>query len=165
MLRSGSRDRKDLDKGSILIIWITIGIAITAGVLAEVYVKCPIGHSATIPVVGLGLIILGMIIRFAAIISLGRFFTVDVTIREGHRLKTDGLYRFVRHPSYAGSILSFIGFGLSLNNWISLPVISLPVTLAIIYRIHIEEKLLLQEFGEEFREYRKKTWRLVPLIF
>jgi protein-S-isoprenylcysteine O-methyltransferase Ste14 len=61
--------------------------------------------------------------------------------------------------------LSFLGYGLSLNDWISLFVIVLPITLAFLYRIRIEEKLLVQQFGEDYSGYMKKTYRLIPGIY
>ncbi|MEO8852326.1 MAG: isoprenylcysteine carboxylmethyltransferase family protein [Ginsengibacter sp.] len=60
--------------------------------------------------VGIAIIILGIILRLIAVASLGKFFTVDVTIRQNHRLKKDGIYKYLRHPSYFASLLSFIGF-------------------------------------------------------
>jgi protein-S-isoprenylcysteine O-methyltransferase Ste14 len=106
-----------------------------------------------------------MIIRFIAIYSLGRFFTVDLTIKDNHKIKKDGLYRLLRHPSYSGSLLSFLGYGLSLNDWISLIVIFIPVTIAFLYRIRIEEKLLTDQFGNDYIDYMKKTNCLIPFIY
>jgi protein-S-isoprenylcysteine O-methyltransferase Ste14 len=165
VLRSGGNDKKNQDKGTIRIIWITIGMANTAGILASIFIKMPISTTAIVSYTGLCVILTGMILRFFSIWSLGRFFTVDVTIREGHKLKTNGIYRLVRHPSYSGSILSFIGFGLSLNNWISLLIISIPVTIAMLIRIKTEENLLMQQFGSEYSDYMKKSWRLIPWVY
>src|SRR5690606_35430450 len=106
--------------------------------------------------------LLGMILRFTAIASLGRFFTVDVAIREGHTIKQDGLYKYIRHPAYTGSLLSFLGFGISLNNWISLLVVMVPMTAAFLYRIRLEEDMLTTEFGEAYEAYKRRNYRLVP---
>ncbi|MCX6226575.1 MAG: isoprenylcysteine carboxylmethyltransferase family protein [Bacteroidia bacterium] len=165
MFRSDTADKKNQDKGSISIIWITIGIANTAGILCSIFLNMPVSHSAIVSYIGLSLIIIGMIIRFFSVWSLGRFFTVDVTIRENHKLKADGIYRLVRHPSYTGSILSFVGFGISINNWISILVISIPVTLAILYRIKIEERLLSNQFGSDYSDYIQRSYRLIPWIY
>ena len=165
LLRSGGTDKKDRDQGSLRIIWLTIGVANTAGVLSAFYLKAPVSNSPLINGIGLSIIALGVIIRFFSIWSLGRFFTVDVTIRKDHKLKTDGIYGLLRHPSYSGSILSFIGLGFSLNNWISVLAISIPVTIAMLYRINIEEKLLMKQFGSEYSDYMKKTYRLIPWIY
>jgi len=106
-----------------------------------------------------------MILRFISIWSLGKFFTVDVTIRDNHKIKQDGLYRIIRHPSYTGMLLSFIGLGISINNWISLLTISILVTIAMLYRIKIEERALKDQFGSEYSDYMKRTYRLIPWIY
>jgi protein-S-isoprenylcysteine O-methyltransferase Ste14 len=163
--RSASYGKGSQDKGSVRVIWITIGLANTAGILSSIFVSLPVCSSPMAGYSGAGLILAGMILRFISVLTLGRFFTVDVTIRDNHRLKKEGLYRFIRHPSYLGSIISFIGFGISLNNWISLFIISAPVTLAMIYRISIEEKLLKERFGGEYIDYVSRTSRLIPWIY
>jgi protein-S-isoprenylcysteine O-methyltransferase Ste14 len=165
LFHSGKADKKNLDKGTIKIIWITIGIANSLGILSTIFILLPISRNLLIPYMGLILIVSGMIFRFISILSLGRFFTVDITIRNNHKIKKDGVYRLIRHPSYTGSILSFIGFGISLNNWISLLIICLPVIFAMLNRIKIEEKLLVDQFGIEYTNYIKKTFRLVPWIY
>ena len=106
-----------------------------------------------------------MIIRFIAIITLGKFFTVNLDIQGNHRLINTGLYRYVRHPSYSGSLLSFLGFGLSLNNWFSLTIIIVPLLVTFINRINIEEKLLQNQFGVYYSDYKKKTKRLIPWLY
>lgn len=165
LFHSGSRDKKNLDKGTIRIIWITIGIANSLGIIAAMFIRLSISNNLLIPYLGLSLIITGMIVRFISILTLGRFFTVDITIRDNHKIKKDGVYKLIRHPSYTGSLLSFIGFGISLNNWISLLIISVPVTFAMLNRIKIEESLLIDQFGAEYQNYMKKTYRLIPWIY
>jgi len=165
LFHSRKDDKKNLDKGTIRIIWITVGIANSLGIMSAIFILLPISNNLLIPYFGLVLIAGGMIFRFISILSLGRFFTVDVTIYNDHIIKKDGVYRLIRHPSYTGLILSFLGFGISLNNWISLLIICLPVISAMLYRIRIEEKLLIDQFGIEYIDYMKKTYRLVPWIY
>jgi protein-S-isoprenylcysteine O-methyltransferase Ste14 len=165
LMRSGN-NKTDHDKGTLRLIWITIGLANSAGILSAIFLyQLQIGGNIIINYSGLVVIILGIILRFVSVYSLGKFFTVDVTIRHDHRLMKDGIYKYLRHPSYSGSVLSFIGFGLSLNNWGSLIVISIPVLFAMISRIKTEEQVLSAEFGDEYTEYMKRTWRLLPLIY
>lgn len=165
ILRAKKSDKQGVDKGSIRMIWITIGIANTVGILSAIFLKLPISSFPYTAYLGLAIILLGMIIRLIAVWSLGRYFTVDVTIREDHRIKKNGMYKLIRHPSYLGSILSFIGFGVSLNNWISLVVITVLIIWAMFHRIAIEEKALVDEFGKEYREYMGSTYRLIPWIY
>ena len=137
LLRSGKKDQKGQDKGTFSIIWIAIALANSSGIIIAAKFDFAFSDHLIIAYIGLLLIIAGMIIRLYSIYSLGRLFTVNVTIREDHKIKQDGIYRLVRHPSYSGSILSFIGFGMSLNNWLSLAIIFIFVTVAMLIRIRI----------------------------
>ena len=147
------------------IIWITIAIAIDLGIVIYIFFKFPISKLIIIPYVGLFLIIVGMIFRFIAVWSLGKFFTVNVTIQKNQKIIKNGVYKIIRHPSYLGSLVSFIGFGISLNNWVSLTMIIIPITIAFIHRIKIEERLLLEKFGSDYLDYMNKTYRLLPKIY
>ena len=165
MRRSAPSDKKNEDKNSMATIWITILMIIPLSIFIATYFHASIFRNNKYDYVGLIVIGLGILIRFIAINSLGKFFTVDVTIRKQHELKKDGLYKLVRHPSYSGSILSFVGFGISLNNWISLFVVTIAVFTAFMKRIRIEENVLQNQFGEEYKKYAKKTYRLIPWIY
>ena len=165
LMRSGKSDLKGRDRGSLIIIWLTIILAMGLGVFLSIRYRMPIVPSALFQYAGLGVIIAGMIIRFIAIRSLGKYFTVDVTIREGHQLKTDGMYRLVRHPSYTGSLISFLGYGMTLDSWPGLLAVVIPVTVVMIYRIRIEERLLTEQFGQEYRNYMLNSKRLLPWIY
>jgi len=164
-MRSGPEDKKNQDRGSVRLIWMIIALANTSGILFTVYTEIPISGHYFLPYIGLIVIAIGMILRFASIRTLGRFFTVDVTIRDNHALKKGGLYKIVRHPSYSGSLLSFIGFGISLNNWLSLITITILITIAFLYRIRIEEKALINQFGSDYLDYKNKTYCLIPWIY
>ena len=165
LLRSGNSDNKTSDKNSLLLIWVTILISITIGVFISKLIALPILSNVVLKFIGLAIIILGIIFRLVAVKQLGKFFTVDVTIRENHELLQTGLYKVLRHPSYTGSLLSFLGFGLSLNNWLSLAVVFLPTLFAMINRINIEEKVLTEQFGKQYLDYIAKTKRLIPFVY
>jgi protein-S-isoprenylcysteine O-methyltransferase Ste14 len=165
IFRSKTNKSKKTDGNSLRFVWITIGFSISLGVLAMIYWPAPIVKSNVISYLGLSLILVGMIIRIIAIRTLGKFFTVDLCTDKDHFLIKKGIYKNIRHPSYSGSLLSFLGMSLSLNNWISLIVIFVPVLIAFIYRINIEEKLLVAQIGSEYEDYKRQTNRLVPLIY
>lgn len=164
-MRAKSPDSKAWDKSSLRIMWITIGISISLGVIFMIYTPLPVARTFLIPYLGLFLILSGVVIRFTAVRTLGNFFTVNLALHKDHRLVTKGLYKFIRHPSYTGALLSFAGLGLSFNNWLSLVIIFIPILLSFIYRINIEEKLLIQQFGQEYIDYMKNTKRLVPFLY
>ena len=164
-MRSGSGDKKNQDKGSLGFMWIMIVLGISASIFIAFKTRFPIGPGLLVPTIGLLLLVAGMTLRFISVFTLGKMFTVDVTIREDHKIKTDGVYRYIRHPSYTGSLLSFTGLGLTWNNWLSLIILFVLITISFIYRIRIEEKLLTEQFGNGYLEYQKKTYRLFPWIY
>lgn len=165
MLRSGSTDKQGADKNSIRVIWVTLILAVSAGSILAGTTPFPIGNYAPVHLAGLLVIVAGMIIRFIAVRSLGKMFTVDVTIRRDHALHTKGMYKYLRHPSYAGSLVSFTGMGMALNNWLSMTVIVIPVFISFIFRVNIEEKVLQEQFGDEYRAYMKRSKRFFPFIY
>jgi protein-S-isoprenylcysteine O-methyltransferase Ste14 len=114
---------------------------------------------------GLFLIVTGLAIRWVAIVTLGKYFAVDVSIRSDHKVITTGVYRFVRHPAYSGTILSFLGLGLSFSSWISTLVIVLPIVVAFVYRIRIEERALAGFLGNEYVRYCTTTKRMIPGLY
>lgn len=164
-MRSKAGDKKNQDKNSLGFIWITIIISMAIAVYISMNYSFPISTFQAVKYIGLGLILTGVILRSIIIISLGKYFTADVTIRQGHQLKKDGFYKFLRHPSYSASLLSFIGFGISLNNWVSLIIVTAAILFAFIRRINVEEKTLTEYFGQEYIAYKKRTYRLVPFIY
>ena len=101
------------DRLTLPLLWTVITVSIfVAFFLRAAFPQGRLPHAQTFYIIGLILFALGLIIRWIAIIHLGRFFTVNVAIAHDHQLITTGPYRFVRHPSYTGTLLIFLGFGL-----------------------------------------------------
>lgn len=115
--------------------------------------------------IGVILMVLGILFRAWAVISLGKFFTMKVMIFSNHSLVEEGPYRLVRHPSYLGALITTIGFGLASGYSVLLIIFFLIVALALGYRILIEERVLKEKFGEEWDEYSRRTYRLIPWVF
>jgi protein-S-isoprenylcysteine O-methyltransferase Ste14 len=113
---------------------------------------------------GLGLMAAGLAFRYWAIRTLGRYFAPDVSLEAGHRLVEAGPYRLVRHPSYTGTFITILGYGLALTNWLSLGIMLVIPGLAYAFRIHVEERALLAAFGESYRAYMRRTRRIIPFI-
>ena len=165
LLQSKKTDKQNADKGSIYYIWTIIIIAIFASIHISNNYSYPIIRNSNIEIIGLLIILSGIILRLIIVKSLGRFFTVNVTITPNHILKKDGFYKYLRHPSYSASLLSFIGFGVTLNNLISLALVTALILTAFIIRINIEEKVLLKHFGSMYSDYIKTTKRIIPFIY
>jgi len=163
--RSEKSDKKDTDKGTLGLIWTIIIIANILSYYISMWIYLPVSEDQAIRYLGLAFIVLGMMLRLKIVASLGKFFTVNVTILQDHRLKKDGFYKYVRHPSYSAALLSFVGYGLSMNNWISLLLVTGAASTAFLMRIRIEEKTLIDHFGAEYIEYKKRTKRLIPFVY
>jgi protein-S-isoprenylcysteine O-methyltransferase Ste14 len=165
LLRSKSSEDPKKDKGTLRLIWIAIMLTIFVSVSISQSIACKIGAAPLTNYIGLGMLMLGVIFRMWVVFSLGRFFTVDVTIKNNHQLKKDGFYKWLRHPSYSFFFLSLAGLGVSLNNWYSLALNLLVMFIVMNRRIKVEEAALTEAFGKEYEAYMKKTWRLIPFIY
>lgn len=167
VLRRRSKSRVvDKDRSTLTLLWLVICASIWVSfflraALPQGRLPYPQFFYAT----GLVLLVLGLIVRWIAITHLGRFFTVNVAIAQDHQLITTGPYRFVRHPSYSGTLLVFLGFGLCLLNIFSFLAILLPISAAFLWRMHVEEDALRQAFGDRYRSYAAKTRRVIPFLY
>ncbi len=154
------------DKGSMFVIGLTVALAFFLADSVNLWAK---GWNFPIPlairVLGLVIMIGGMIFRFYSIRLLGRFFTPVVTFQPEQTLIQNGPYRYIRHPSYTGVWLVFIGLGLTTVGWIQFAVFSILPLLGLLYRIHVEERMLLQVFGSQYRQYAAHTRKLIPFLF
>ncbi|MBZ0321136.1 MAG: isoprenylcysteine carboxylmethyltransferase family protein [Anaerolineae bacterium] len=114
----------------------------------------------------LGLLIypLGFLIMNWSEYSLGKQFSVQVTIQEGHQLITNGPYRMLRHPRYLGIILMNLGLALTFAAWVGLGIVAVLMGV-LLWRIHDEEILMQQEFGAEWDAYAKTSWQLIPYLY
>ncbi len=157
----GNASRRD--RGSLAILWGGITIAIFAASMMSGYRPARIGGQTFW--LGLALIITGIVIRSIAIATLWRYFTVDVSIREGHELVDRGFYSVIRHPAYTGSLLSFLGLGLAFGNWLSFAIIAVVTIAGFSYRIAVEESALIEHFGDRYRDYVRRSKRLIPGIY
>ena len=121
--------------------------------------------------------LLGTAFRWYCVSVLGKYFTFDVATHRGQVLIEAGPYRYIRHPSYSGAqwrplavapsgaLLTLLGFGLALGNWAGLVVVLSCMGFAYAYRIPVEEAALVSALGETYKQYQKRTWRLLPYLF
>jgi protein-S-isoprenylcysteine O-methyltransferase Ste14 len=164
--RGRSKTGEKQDQSTLLVIWIVIMISIGAGVfIAGNWRAGALPYGREIAAAGVVLFAVGLIFRWWAIVTLGRFFTVDVTIEKDHELVERGPFRLVRHPSYSGVLLAFVGWALTLRNWGAILVVLVPIFIAFVRRMNVEEEALSRALGERYREYMKRTKRLVPFIY
>ncbi len=115
-------------------------------------------------IVGLILIIAGFSIMLVGMGTLRMFYASTLVIRENHELRTHGIYRFIRHPVYFGFIVVVIGISMAASSLYGFLVMLLEIPICL-SRIRIEQKMLVEEFGDEYRNYMKTTKKLFPFIY
>jgi protein-S-isoprenylcysteine O-methyltransferase Ste14 len=155
------------DHGSLLLIVILWCTGIAADFLLSFFLpQASISAGRRLAfVVGIVLMLCGIALREYSISVLGKYFTFDVALDSAHRLVETGPYRYIRHPSYTGALVTLFGFGLALGNWAGLAAALSCMAFAYTYRIRVEEAALTAGLGEPFKQYVSRTWRLVPFLF
>jgi protein-S-isoprenylcysteine O-methyltransferase Ste14 len=144
------------------LVVVSVGVAVNLGFRAA-HVQSAVFGGGWAPVAaGLAVLAAGVALRTWAILTLGRLFKFVVVIQEGHRVVASGPYRLLRHPSYTGALVAFLGVGIVLDNWLSVLTLVLIPLLAILVRIHVEEGALSNALGREYATYASRTRRLVP---
>jgi len=113
---------------------------------------------------GISLMFLGVLVRQYAIAILGRFFSLTVEIAEDHKVVDKGPYTLVRHPSYTGILITFIGLCLAVQSLAALLVLLLFFGISFGYRMYVEERTLLSALGQDYASYIKRTKRLIPFL-
>lgn len=113
---------------------------------------------------GLAFLVAGALLRIGPMMNLGRRFSAAVAIQDGHRLQTGGWYAMVRHPSYLGILLLDVGFAALFRSALGFALLPL-VFWMFKKRMDVEEALLLDQFGGEYRDYMNRTARLVPGVY
>lgn len=158
-------DSVDADDSSLRLLWITIVLAVAAGVFASYRLPRAAFGGAAIVWIGCAVFALGLALRWYSIVYLGRYFTVNVAIHSRHEIIDTGPYRRIRHPSYAGALLAFLGLGLTLANAVSLALVVVPIVWAFGRRIRIEERALANALGTPYTRYMWRTKRLLPFVY
>jgi len=166
LVKYAGKDAARADRGSLWLIWAVILASVTlAFELEHALPEWRFGPEPAMRALGVGVFAIGIAFRWYAIIYLGRFFTVNVAIAADHRLIDSGPYRIVRHPSYTGSITAIAGLGICLCNWAALAALLIPTLLVFSRRMRIEEDALTARFGDRYRDYMRRTRRLIPAIY
>lgn len=116
---------------------------------------------------GLGtfLITSGLVIRFLARLALGKQYSVHVETSDSHQLIRMGIYKVIRHPAYLGLLCLLLGIPLSMGSWGAIFLAVAGGIPAIVYRISAEEKLLIERFGNQYKQYKENTRRLLPYLW
>jgi protein-S-isoprenylcysteine O-methyltransferase Ste14 len=143
------------------ILWLIMNV-IMAWSAQRRYLSLP-GDSVFIPWLGVTLFALGLALRNWAALTLGDFFSLNVTIFERHELIISGPYRFCRHPAYFGSLLQIIGLTLAFRAVVGLVFMFIFIPI-VFWRIRDEESLLVETFHRDYSEYQRNVPMLFPRV-
>jgi protein-S-isoprenylcysteine O-methyltransferase len=164
--RAKAGARSPADRNSTRVLWVVIPISMFLAYQFQFgYPQASWPVQPWLNALGITIVIFGLAFRWYSIIYLGRFFTVNVDILEGHQLIDTGPYRRIRHPSYTGALLAFWGLAVCTQNWVSFVIVVVGSTAAFLYRMHVEELALSGAFGERYRQYMQRTARLIPGVY
>jgi protein-S-isoprenylcysteine O-methyltransferase Ste14 len=159
-----SLERTASDKGSstliVVLFWIVILLPPLLNFLQVGQIK-----SSGIRWLGLLIMLLSLALRFWSMRVLGEYYTRTLRVTENQAIVSQGPYRVIRHPGYLGTIFVWIGFAFAVGNWIATIILAILLFSVYGYRIRSEEAMLMDRFGNEYQEYRKQTWRLIPFIY
>jgi protein-S-isoprenylcysteine O-methyltransferase len=155
------------DRSSLLQLWVTILCGIILAAPFGLF-QAPEALRFELGAVGLTLTLFvlagGLTLRWWAIRTLGKFFTVDVAVHKEHRLVTAGPYAWLRHPSYTGLLMQMFALALTFQHWIAVALIMVPTTAALLWRIALEERALAGKLGEVYQLYVLRSYCLVPFL-
>lgn len=154
---------QDRMSGPVLIGGVLLSIAVGSSLAQKVPSAAMTYGRAAIFALGLIVAVAGIVVRWYAIVTLGRFFTMRVQTIAGQKVVESGPYRLVRHPSYTGALLTLLGALLLSTNWLTLACFLLALP-GVGYRIYVEERALVRELGESYSTYMRRTKRLVPFL-
>lgn len=114
---------------------------------------------------GILVMLAGFAVRMAAVATLGELFRHRIVLLLNHEVVESGPYARVRHPSYAGAVLTYVGVGVACGNWVSLAVVTASAVVGFGYRVRVEERVLGREL-EGYEEYTERVpYRLVPFVW
>ena len=147
------------------------------GMLSVVMVVFPLIYSVTdwldfadysLPLwmgwLGVALMAFALFVFARAHVDLKSNWSPTLEIFKGHTLVTSGIYKHIRHPMYASQWIWVIAQILLLWNWVAGPLDLLFFIPFYILRVHAEEKMMLDTFGDQYREYMKKTGGVIPRL-
>jgi protein-S-isoprenylcysteine O-methyltransferase len=114
---------------------------------------------------GVAAMLAGMALRIWASRVLGAYYTRTLRTQQGQRIVREGPYLLVRHPGYLGDIVMWLGAGISTTNGLAAILIMVPLVRAYLLRVGAEEAMLARAFPQDYPDYARRTWRLIPLVY
>ena len=153
-----------LETGLLVLAWVGF-------VVPLIWIASPAFWFAEYPlragpvVAGVMCLVIGLWLFYRSHADLGTNWSITLEVREQHRLITHGVYRRIRHPMYSALLLYAVGQALVIPNWVAGPSNVIAFALLVALRVGAEEKMMVQQFGDEYAAYATRTKRLVPRVW
>jgi protein-S-isoprenylcysteine O-methyltransferase Ste14 len=158
---------KHSETGNRSFWWILPGFVVIffAPPLEFLFLPALLPRGIAVELAGLVIILVGLAIRIWTRMTIGGMYSGYLRVKIGHVLVTDGPYRLIRHPGYTGFVIMALGLCIGYSSLIGLAAVPVLLLPGLAYRIKIEENLLTEKFGDEYRAYAIKTSRLIPFVW
>src|SRR5258708_10873435 len=153
------------DRGSLAFLRACIVAGALLAALASKVTATAFSYGLVIFSVSLAIAWAGIALRWWSFRTLGRYFTFTVMTSANQPVITNGPYRFLRHPSYAGLLLIIAGIGFSYRNWLSIACLIFFPLIGFVYRIRVEEAALSATLGDAYTTYASGRKRLIPFVW
>ncbi|MGJ9385134.1 methyltransferase family protein [Salipaludibacillus sp. CF4.18] len=159
-----SQNDKNQNKTSFPWILFSIMFVILSSILSREYAVLH-RDVAILSWIGVVVYSCGIFLRYWGMHKLGIQFTRNVTVQQGDRIISTGPFSLLRHPLYTGLFLTMIGVSLYTGSLLGLIFTFLLFLPILINRISLEETMLLKAFGQEYEQWCKRRYRLLPYIY
>jgi protein-S-isoprenylcysteine O-methyltransferase Ste14 len=153
------------ERGSMLLIGVTLGVGLWVPLIADVLGIALFPIDIVEGLAALAVMLFGLGLRIWAAITLGAYYTRALMITEAHKVVTTGPYARVRHPAYLGVILLWSGFGVLSSSLVVALLFPVIFVIVYLYRISVEERMLVEELGDDYVQYKRRTHRFVPFVY
>lgn len=162
---SGNIRQSERSDRSFWMITVSMMAVFYLSPLEHIYFASQLPRTIWMEYSGVGLFSFGSGMFVWARRTLGVNYSGHLSVKEGQQLVQSGPYRAIRHPAYAGYLLMALGIALGYSSLVGIASTLFALLPCMIYRIHIEDRLLAEHFGKQFDQYCRKTQRLIPGIW
>ena len=153
--------KTSLETGLLVLAWVGFFVPL-------IWLASPVLSFAEYPltlgplIAGVMCFVVGLWLFYRSHADLGTNWSIMLEVREQHRLITQGIYLRIRHPMYLALVVYSLGHALVIPNWVAGPSNLVAFTILFALRVHAEEQMMTDEFGDEYTAYAARTKRLVP---
>ena len=164
IVKVATSHKTPLETGLLVLAWVGFFVPLV-WVASRVFSSAEYSLGTGPLVAGVMCLVIGLWLFYRSHADLGTNWSVTLEVREQHRLVTQGVYRHIRHPMYLAIALYSIGQALVIPNWVAGPSNLIAFVILLALRLHAEERMMVEEFGDEYAAYCARTKCLIPGVW